>query len=722
MEDSQAVSREQPSEAQKQLQLPFSLTRNPEKDNLPAELLDEYELDGEELLGEGAFAVVRLMKHRVTGELFALKCLEKQPLKIRNMIAQMQREVRIQANLSHPNILRLLRVYDTTCYVYLLLEYCAQGPIRTLMLDLPDRRLEEPLAARYFEQIATGVAWMHGNSCVHRDLKLENMLVTDNDVVKICDFGWSAEMEIEKLLKTTCGTTAFWAPEIWESQPQDEAVDLWALGCLLYEMLAGHAPFHEQDQAALKQKVLAVEFGYPPWFSNEACHAVHILLQKDPASRVKCVDLLQHPWLQKFRQHREQPAIESATPPTKEMDSQSTRPVIRLQQAEVPRLSLGADTRIPVQAQATTPPLGNLQSPLLAARRVEVSSLAAKDLGRDITAAVSSSAGARPFSPVPPISPVQSFSPGAQAPDTKRSSPARHRLASPTRASPAVPRFASPTRSSPAGPTRFASPAQSSPAQTSMAAPASAGRPLSPMRYPDPGQGTSLMHRYDRQTSPFGCDLRGQIRSTSIPKQSPCSIGSATCGGATGSAARSYATGAFGPAAVQPCPLDHVPEHNAHRDTATSWRGHHPSLVSRQLPCASQGLAPGGTTLAASSVAQWQGFPGTQSVGGAAFQSMPAQRLPIPQPVANAQQNSVPVQSWANLASGATSTNSLPVGPVGSSYGLPHSGSGRFGWLSNTSATMVMPQQQPQQQHQQQQHLPAYGANFGTSPRAPVYC
>lgn len=279
----------------------MSLTRNPDRDSLPAELLREYELVGEELLGEGAFAVVRLMRHIQSGELFALKCVEKHPLRIRNMICQMQREVKIQNSLVHPNILRLVRTFDEQTYVYMLLEYCGKGSLRSLLQQSPGNRLEDSIAAGYFEQIARGVEWMHRNSCVHRDLKLENMLLTDEDVVKICDFGWSADVSIEEMLQTTCGTTSYWAPEIWEGGLQDEAVDLWALGCMLYEMLAGHAPFYEQDQLKLKQKVLAVEFGYPPWLSNESCHAVHILLQRVPTQRAKAAAILRHPWLSKYK-------------------------------------------------------------------------------------------------------------------------------------------------------------------------------------------------------------------------------------------------------------------------------------------------------------------------------------------------------------------------------------------------------------------------------------
>lgn len=276
-------------------QLPISLTRNP--DDLPAELLQEYEPLGQELLGEGAFAVVRLLRSRASGELFALKCVEKHPMRIRNLMHQMQREVRIQGHLAHPNILQLVKSFDDQRYLYMLLEYCAKGSLRVSIVEQPGARLHEYNAAFYFRQIVCGVEWMHTHSCVHRDLKVENMLLTEDDVVKICDFGWSAEVEIEQMLKTVCGTTAFWAPEIWENAPQDEGVDLWALGCLLYEMLAGHPPFWTQDQLELRSQVLAARFAVPPWFSEDARSAVDALLQRVPEQRMRCADLPGHAWL-----------------------------------------------------------------------------------------------------------------------------------------------------------------------------------------------------------------------------------------------------------------------------------------------------------------------------------------------------------------------------------------------------------------------------------------
>jgi hypothetical protein len=181
--------------------------------------------------------------------------------------------------------------------MFMLLEYCAKGSLHGLLTERATHRLEEPEAAGYFAQIVAGVGWMHRSSCVHRDLKLENMLLTEDNVIKVCDFGWSAEVEIEKMLKTVCGTTAYWSPEIWESEQQDEAVDLWALGCLLYELIAGHAPFHAEDQTKLGRKVLAVDFACPPWFSNEARHAVHCMIQREPRCRWRCEELSGHPWI-----------------------------------------------------------------------------------------------------------------------------------------------------------------------------------------------------------------------------------------------------------------------------------------------------------------------------------------------------------------------------------------------------------------------------------------
>lgn len=250
------------------------------------------------MIGEGAFAAVRRVRRRSNGEWVAMKVVEKYPLIIRDMLPQLHREVKIQGSLHHRHILRLLSSFEDDHYVFFFLEYCAGGSLRTLSARMPGMRFPEPLAARYFAQILQGVDHMHGSGCVHRDLKPDNILLTQQGEIRICDFGWSAEIQAERALQTTCGTPNYWAPEIFEGLPQGPPIDLWALGNLIYEMLVGHAPFWGSSEE-LRQKVLAVDLRYPPdVLSSDAVHVFHCLLQRSPAARAPAAWLLaKHPWL-----------------------------------------------------------------------------------------------------------------------------------------------------------------------------------------------------------------------------------------------------------------------------------------------------------------------------------------------------------------------------------------------------------------------------------------
>lgn len=267
-----------------------SLTKPPPE--LPAKLAAEYEADADDL-GEGAFAIVRRLRRKDGGGLVALKVVEKYPLQIRNMLPQLQREVRIQGNLQHRHILRLLSCMEDEWYLYMLLEHCAGGSLRDLCAQQPENRLSEARAAWYFAQILQGVDFMHQKRYVHRDLKEENMLLTSDDEVRICDFGWSAEVKAERALRTTCGTPHYWPPEIFEGESQDTPVDLWALGTLVYELLVGHAPFWGSVEE-IRRKVLSVDLRYPPQLlSNEAIQLFYFLLRRDPHSRTPARQLLE---------------------------------------------------------------------------------------------------------------------------------------------------------------------------------------------------------------------------------------------------------------------------------------------------------------------------------------------------------------------------------------------------------------------------------------------
>jgi len=340
-----------------------SLTKPPLK--LPPKLEAEFE-DDSEALGEGAFAVVRRLRRKGSGEIVALKVVEKYPLHIRNMLPQLQREVRIQGSLQHQHILRLLSYMEDESYVYMLLEHCPGGSLRCLCGKQPSNRLPEATSGRYFAQILKGVDFMHQHGYVHRDLKEENMLLTKEDEVRICDFGWSAEVQIEKALHTTCGTPHYWSPEIFEGRQQDTAVDLWALGTLVYELLVGHAPFWGTVEE-IREKVLAVDLRYPPnLLSNEAIQLFYCLLQKEPRCRVPANQLLsEHPWVRRgLGASRAGSLVKSGESPFTPGPHEGSREAVAALQ-EVPISSVKG----PVIAPVIRPPEGSRRSapPLSAA-------------------------------------------------------------------------------------------------------------------------------------------------------------------------------------------------------------------------------------------------------------------------------------------------------------------------------------------------------------------
>merc|ERR550534_1074603 len=153
----------------------MSLTQPPPE--LPPQLREKYEVDGG-MLGEGAFAIVRRLRCRTTGQHIALKVVQKYPLLIRNMLKQLDNEVQIQARLQHRHVLRLLGWLADSEYVYMLLEHCPGGSLRSLLAQdrVAPYGLPEARGARYFAQICQGVAFLHQEKCIHIDLKLENML------------------------------------------------------------------------------------------------------------------------------------------------------------------------------------------------------------------------------------------------------------------------------------------------------------------------------------------------------------------------------------------------------------------------------------------------------------------------------------------------------------------------------------------------------------------
>ena len=196
------------------------------------------------VVGEGGFCKVRLGVHQVTGAKTAVKLVDKAKLTEENDRRRVGREIRVLKRLAHEHVIRLFDVVDSPKIVYVVMEYADGGSL----LDYVRRRkkLAEPEAARFFHQMCRGLDYCHGNGVVHRDVKLENVLLDAGENVKLIDFGLSAVLAGDgKKLKVHCGSPSYAAPEIVARRAYDgPPVDVWSSGVVLFAMVAGYLPFH----------------------------------------------------------------------------------------------------------------------------------------------------------------------------------------------------------------------------------------------------------------------------------------------------------------------------------------------------------------------------------------------------------------------------------------------------------------------------------------------
>ncbi|KID99287.1 Protein kinase domain containing protein, partial [Metarhizium majus ARSEF 297] len=284
-----------------QLQAPFTNNRMPSKlANSYQQLLDEFsssELKSVgnytlgRLIGKGSFGKVYLATHKLTnGSKVVLKSAHKDD-------ANLAREIHHHRQFVHPHIARLYEVIVTENLVWLVLEYCSGDELYNHLLQhgpLPVAKVQ-----KIFCQLVGAVSYVHLQSCVHRDLKLENILLDKNENVKLVDFGFTREYEGRtNYLQTFCGTICYAAPEMLKGEKYaGEKVDVWSLGIILYALLCGELPFDDDDDNITRTRILSEEPKYPDHLTPDAISLLKLLLSKRPLPRPSFPDILAHPFL-----------------------------------------------------------------------------------------------------------------------------------------------------------------------------------------------------------------------------------------------------------------------------------------------------------------------------------------------------------------------------------------------------------------------------------------
>lgn len=208
------------------------------------------------------------------------------------------REASIVLLLHHPYVcgMKSMLVYPHHCYM--LFEYVNGGQ----MLDyiISHGRLRERAARKFARQMGSALEYCHANSIVHRDLKIENILISKTGNIKIIDFGLSNLFSPNSNLHTFCGSLYFAAPELLNAKVYiGPEVDVWSFGIVLYVLVCGKVPFDDQSMPALHAKIKRGQVEYPTWLSHECKHLLSRMLVTSPSNRASLQEVLHHSWIVK---------------------------------------------------------------------------------------------------------------------------------------------------------------------------------------------------------------------------------------------------------------------------------------------------------------------------------------------------------------------------------------------------------------------------------------
>ncbi|XP_036823747.1 hormonally up-regulated neu tumor-associated kinase homolog A isoform X2 [Oncorhynchus mykiss] len=254
-------------------------------------------------LGEGSFAKVREGLHAMTGEKVAVKVIDKRKAKKDSYVTKnLRREGHIQQMIRHPNITQLLDILETENSYYLVMELCPGGNIMNRIYD--KKKLDERETQKYVRQLVMAVEHLHRAGVVHRDLKIENLLLDEQDSIKLIDFGLSncaGILGYSDPFSTQCGSPAYAAPELLSRKKYGPKVDVWSIGVNMYAMLTGSLPFTVEPFSlrALHQKMVDKDMNpLPPSLSTAAICLLKKLLEPDPAKRPNIHQVMVDSWLQ----------------------------------------------------------------------------------------------------------------------------------------------------------------------------------------------------------------------------------------------------------------------------------------------------------------------------------------------------------------------------------------------------------------------------------------
>ena len=260
-----------------------------------------YDASNGAILGSGISGSVRICTHLKTNTRYALKTLSKNVLQ-KDRLQLLREEIRIMAQLDHPNILRIHECFENAENIYLILELCTGGDLLKRINEEKHSHYDEKKACELVKSMLHAVRYCHEHGIVHRDLKLENFLFENKSsdaILKLIDFGFSQHFESNEILTRDVGSPVYVAPEVLEKR-YDEKCDIWSLGVITYILLCGKPPFYGKNNSeilhAVKYSKLIFDMKYFQHISTEAIDFITKCLIRDYKKRPSATELCNHIW------------------------------------------------------------------------------------------------------------------------------------------------------------------------------------------------------------------------------------------------------------------------------------------------------------------------------------------------------------------------------------------------------------------------------------------
>jgi len=249
------------------------------------------------VIGKGAFGKVYMVKKRDTGEVFAMKVLNKQDILEREEVEHTRTERSVLTHIDHPFLVKLHYSFQSKTNLFFVMDFINGGELFQHLVTEGSFSIQR--TRFYAAQIGSGIAYLHGKGIIYRDIKPENILIDDTGNIIMTDFGLSKEgfTSESTTTNTFCGTPEYLAPEIVLDQSYTLNVDWWSFGVLIFEMAAGLPPFYDENEEAMYQKITAAYIEYPDFFPPDMVDLLSKLMDKNPNTRLSDFEVIKaHPF------------------------------------------------------------------------------------------------------------------------------------------------------------------------------------------------------------------------------------------------------------------------------------------------------------------------------------------------------------------------------------------------------------------------------------------